>query len=397
MGVELLKIPAKLAPSGNPMNFKVRAGNYAIEGHQLTAQIQIETVPDSGIFHALPVMNLDPDETGVADLDVSTIIHRRMQTELPAFEDSRVTRLLKSTIRYKVLFSEYYGEQSATKETSILTAIKCRLNFYNYPLETIEDYVVQGKNYLSHRPEIIETRPGEIHYLVVLALYTDTYTVKLSALYTDGSEDTIDLHTFTPVTEYNVFAIPSGLKHLNLAKPGVSLVSYTIWVENSSNEIAFKKVTFKVFPYNPANRCFLFGNLLGGIDTVITESQSDSLKVERETFQKYLPMNYKANCYNITTFVSGYTNIFEASTGYISRKLAEVCKEMAISETVFLVGMKSFIAVNIDKGTFDIANDKEDLQSFSFKYSPAFEKDLIFLSVGASESYSDNDYNEDYD
>ena len=82
MGVELLKIPAKLAPSGNPMNFKVRAGNYAISGHRLTAQIQIETVPDSGIFHALPVMNLDPDETGVADLDVSTIIHRRMQTEL---------------------------------------------------------------------------------------------------------------------------------------------------------------------------------------------------------------------------------------------------------------------------------------------------------------------------
>ena len=109
MGVELLKIPAKLAPSGNPMNFKVRAGNYAISGHRLTAQIQIETVPDSGIFHALPVMNLDPDETGVADLDVSTIIHRRMQTELPAFEDSRVTRLLKSTLRYKVLFSEYYG------------------------------------------------------------------------------------------------------------------------------------------------------------------------------------------------------------------------------------------------------------------------------------------------
>lgn len=217
-------------------------------------------------------MNLDPDETGVADLDVSTIIHRRMRTELPAFEDSRVTRLLKSTIRYKVLFSEYHGEQSATKETSILTAIKCRLNFYNYPLETIEDYVVQGKNYLSHRPEVIETRPGEIHYLVALTLYPDTYTTKLSALYTDGSEDTLDLHTFTPVTEYNVFAIPSGLKHLNLAKTGVSLVSYTIWVENSSHEIAFKKVTFYVFPYNPANRCFLFGNLLGGIDTVITES-----------------------------------------------------------------------------------------------------------------------------
>lgn len=397
MGVELLKIPAKLAPSGNPMNFKVRAGNYAISGHRLTAQIQIETVPDSGIFHALPVMNLDPDETGVADLDVSTIIHRRMQTELPAFEDSRVTRLLKSTLRYKVLFSEYYGNQSAMKETSILTAMKCRLNFYNYPLETIEDYIIQGKNYLSHRPETIDTHPGEIHYLVVLTLFPDTYTTKLSARYSDGTENTIDLHTFTSVTEYNVFAIPSGLKHLNLAKTGISLVSYTIWVENSSHEIAFKKITFNVFPGNPANRCFLFGNLLGGIDTIITENQSDSLKVEREAFQKYLPMDYKANSYNITTFVSGYTNIFEASTGYISRKLAEVCKEMAISETVFLVGKKSFIAINIDKGTFDIANDKEDLQSFTFKYSPAFEKDLIFLSIGASESYSDNDYNEDYD
>lgn len=102
---------------------------------------------------------------------------------------------------------------------------------------------------------------------MALTLYPDTYTTKLSALYTDGSEDTLDLHTFTPVTEYNVFAIPSGLKHLNLAKTGVSLVSYTIWVENSSHEIAFKKITFYVFPYNPANRCFLFGNLLGGIGT----------------------------------------------------------------------------------------------------------------------------------
>ena len=395
MGVELLKVPVELAPSGNPLNFKVRAGNYTVEGHRLTAQIFIETVPDSGAFTALPIMHLDPDETGIADLDVSTILNRRMYTDLPVFENTSTVRLLHSTLRYKLLFKEEYSNSVATKETSIFTAIKCRLNYYNYPLETLKEYVIQGKNYLSHHPDVIETIPGSIHYLVCLALEPTMYTIKLIATYSDGSQVSKTLSTFTTTTKYNVFAIPAGLRHLNLAVTGKQLLDYTIWIEDTDG-IAFRKIKYLVSRSRLQNRCFLFFNILGGIDTIITGSQSDSIKVERETFLSYLNPDFKASDRNILTSVSNYSNNFETTTGYISRKMVELCKEFAISESAYLVGKRSFIAINIEKATFDIANDNDDLYSFKFKYSPAFSRDIFLLSKGAEESYS-NDYNEDYE
>ena len=397
MGVELLKVPAELAPSGNPMNFKVRAGNHTVQGHKLSAQIYIETVPDSGTFKALPLMNLDPDDTGIADLDVSTILHRRMNVDLPAFESGNVTRLLHATLRYRIIFTEEYNKTISSKETSIFTCIRCRLNYYNYPDETLRDYVVQGKKYLTHTQNTIDTIPGSIHYLVLLALQPDTYIAKIKATYTDGYTTENTIGTFSSVTKYNVYAIPAGPRHRDLAIPGKKLLNYTIWVENETGEIVFRKVTFNLLPFHPDKRCFVFSNLMGGIETLITESVSDSLKVERETFLNYLPVEYIASDRNITTSVNDYSNIFEANSGYITRRTVETCKELAISENVFLVGKRSFIAINVDKGSFDIANTREDLYAFKFKYTPAFAKDLILLSSGATESYSDNDYSEDYE
>lgn len=397
MGVELLKVPVSVAPSGNPLIFKVRAGNYTVPGHRLSAQIFIETVADSDTFHALPLMNLDPDSSGIADIDVSKILHRRMYIDIPDFENVSITRLTHSTLRYKIQFKEIYSETEVTKDTSIFTAIKSRLNYYNYPLETLDNYITQGKNYLSHSTDVINTIVGSIHYLVLLVKHPDIYNVKIAATYSDNSIINRTIGSFTTVTNNNVYSIPAGLKHRDLAIPGKVLKSYEIWVEDNNNQIVFRKIKFIVSRFHQAKRCFLFSNLLGGIDTIITESQSDSIKVERDTFTKYLPIDYQTSDKNITTIVTDYSNIFEANTGYITRKQAELCKELSISETVYLVGQRSFIAINIDKATFDIADDKEDLFSFKFKYSPAFEKDLILLSSGTSESYSDNDYSDDYE
>lgn len=390
MGVELIQVPDTLSSSGNKIYFKVRAGNYTAKDHSLTAVIYVENTPNSNIFTSLPEMNLDTDDSGYADIDISRIIHRRMKTEIPDINNTQVLQLLKLSLRFKIIFTESWSQQTASKETSIFTAIRSRINYSLYPSQKITDWLTE-KNYLTQAGNLIETYPESIHYLTCIFKTPGKYIFKLTAHYNDQTHIEQILSTQEVLFANCAYIIPAGLKHRNLAIANKILTQYDIEVTDEANNTIFKKITFQVI--YKSRKCLIYVNRLGGIDTFFIEKQSNTLKIEKENYLQYLPDNYVTSDANMLSETTEITDLYEANSGYISRTQQELSKELLISDYVFLATAKSFVAVNIEKGSFNLYNDTDDIYYTKFKYSPRLAGDFLLSANKFIKSYSVNDYN----
>lgn len=390
MGVELIQVPEALSSSGNKIYFKVRAGNYAATDHRLTVVIWVENTPNSNTFTSLPEMNLDTDNGGYADIDIARIIYRRMKNEIPDINNSQVHQLLKLTLRFKLIFTETWNGQTATKETSIFTSVRSRINFNLYPFQKIADWLTE-KNYLTQSDSLIETYPGSIHYLTCLFKTPGKYIFKLRAYYNDQTQVEQILSTQEVLFANCAYIIPAGLRHRNLAIANKTLTKYEILVTDETNNIIFKKVTFQV-TYE-SRKCLIYVNRLGGIDTFFIEKQTNTLKIEKENYLQYLPENYSGSDANILSDTTEIIDSYEANSGYISRKQQELSKELLISDSVSLVTTHSFVAVNIEKGSFNLYSDSDDLYYTKFKYNPRLSGDFLLPVNRSISSYSINDYN----
>lgn len=390
MGVELIQVPNTLSSSGNKIYFKVRAGNYTATDHRLIAVIYVENTPNSNTFTPLPEMNLDTDDFGYADIDISRILHRRMKIEIPDINNTQVHQLQKLTLRFKIIFTEMWSLQTASKETSIFTTIHSRINFNIYPLQKITDWLTE-KNYLTQADSLIETYPGSIHYLTCIFKTPGKYIFNLTAYYNDQTQIQQIFSTQEVLFANCAYIIPAGLRHRNLAIANKTLIKYEILVTDEANNTIFKKVTFQV-TYK-SRKCLIYANRLGGIDTFFIEKQINTLKIEKENYLQYLPENYSGSDANILSNTIEITDTYEANSGYISRKQQELSKELLISDYVFLVTANSFVAVNIEKSSFNLYSDSDDLYYTKFKYSSRLAGDFLLSINRPIKSYSLNDYN----
>lgn len=386
MGVAVIIAPKSLSPSGNQIYYKVRADKHATSDHRLIAIIHLETSPGSNVFTQLPEMNLDTDNQGYADIEISRIIHRRMSIEIPSFITTQALITNSLTLRFKVLFIEYWSGQSARKESSISTAIHAKVNNHT-------PNKVLSNRYLSYFPVKIDTYIGSIHYLTALFAEGGLYTARLAAFYSDGTINNHIISTIDVNGVNKVYIIPTGLQHRNLALPGKTLTHYTVQLSSYHDVIVFPKITYKVNPQK--KKCIIYTNRLGGIDTFFIEKEKNSLKVERENYLKPLQSGFFPTDCDTISLTTSTTDTYEIGSGYITRKLQELYKELLISDKVFLVHQNNFLSINIDKGTFSLHDDGDDIYFIDFKMTLGFSSDML-ETHNNQESYS-ADYDHSYE
>ena len=285
-----------------------------------------------------------------------------------------------------MLFIEYWGSQSARQESNPSTAIHARINNHTSIKEI-------ASRYLSDFPNKIDTYIGSVHYLRCLFYTPDTYTATLKAYYSD--ETSVD-HTIASLiieSPYEVYTIPTGLCHRNLALANKTLTHYTVTIKNGSGNIIFPPKTYIV--HLQEKKCIIYANRLGGLDTFFIEREKNTLKVERENYLKPLQAGFSITDCDTLTQTTSYTDSYDIGSGYITRQLQELYKELLISDTVFLVHNNNFLAVNIEKGSFNLYSDDDDIHFLDFKITLGFSTDFI-NSKNILTSYS-SDYENNYE
>lgn len=350
MAITIQSQPELLAASGNRLYFVVHSDKAGYLGFSLTAKIYIL---GNGTETQLPAMKLYPNGDGRADLEVGKIISNRLKPVFPDLAEKGIAKLEGVTLKFKVVFTESYGGTTNQAESGVITALKGKFS----EKQSVTAFVKAG-NYLTNGGNIVETVPDGVYYLTALFLTAGSFSVKLKTILEDGKAEFRTIGSVNPAKPYEVYVIPCGLKHLALPKQPDQ---YSVYVQNSSGTTILKEVTFNVRRMVKKYRSMLYLNVAGGIDTVVVTDQSETMKTERET--------YRAENLRLSSELTDYTDTFEATTGYISEEAVKLCREVLISDHVYLTHAESLMAINIEKGSFKLFSENEDLQSLNLKYS----------------------------
>ncbi len=348
MAITIKKQPADLSASGNRMYFLIHTDRTNTINYKMTAQIHI--IESDGSATALPLMRLYPNAAGDADIDISKIIDNRLKPEFPKLSETGFSKLNGFTLRYKIVFTEegdYVPINSA--ESDILTAMKGKFSGTQTPVEFIRqnDFLTNSRSF--------ETVADGIHYLVALILEPGSYLVNAGFTYTDNSVNNVSIGRITAMKQYEIFAIPTGPKQLNAEK----VQRYSVWL--SGGKMQEKRIVYNIVRITKSHRSILYLNRIGGINHMIVSEMSDSLKTEKEYYQK-------DDC-SALAVITDYDEIYEVTTGYITREVAGLSKELLLSNIVYTVDNSTLVPINIEKGTFKLYTANDDLQSYSFKFT----------------------------
>lgn len=351
MAIVIEQQPAALSAAGNRLYFVVASDKSGYAGYAMTAKLVFEE--PGGTLSEIPAMKLYPNGGGKADLEVSRVVHQRLKPFFPALTEKGFTKLTGFSGRFKVVFSEKWnGGTSPAVESAMVTVVKGKFAAN----QTVTGFVQAG-NYLTNGGNMVETVAEGVHYLTALFLKAGSYTVKLKAVYVDGTVEHRSLGYINAAVN-EVYAIPAGLKHLVFERQPER---YSIVVQNGSGVEVFREVTFRVRRMVKKYRAMLYLNVAGGIDTVVVSDMSETMKTERES--------YRVDGARLLSLLTDYTDTFEATTGYVTEEAAKQIRELLISDQVYLVHMDSLVGVNVEKGSYKLFSEDADLQSVAFKYS----------------------------
>lgn len=352
MAIVIERQPDALSAAGNRLYFLVSSDKSGYAGYTMTAKVVVEE--PGGTLSEVPVMKLYPNGDGKADLEVGRIVGERLKPVFPALSAKGFTKLSGFTGRFKVVFNEKWNAgTSPAVESAMVTVLKGKFAAN----QTLSAFVQAG-NYLTNGGSTVETVAEGVHYLTALFLRAGSYMVKLKAVYEDGTIENRSVGVISTAGANEVYAIPAGLKHLVFER---QVEKYVIWVQNGSGVTVLREVTFRVRRMVKRYRSMLYLNVLGGIDTVVLTDMSETMKTERES--------YRADRLHLLSVLTDYADTFEATTGYIPVEAAKQNRELVISDRVYVVHSDSLVAVNIEKGSYKLFSENDDLQSLVFKYS----------------------------
>lgn len=403
MSIELVSVPDNISLASNPIFFLVKGTQFAQENHSISATLYVESVYNSGTFTPIPEMVLNSDDSGNAWINFSRILKKRVLVDLPVFGESNFTKCEKMVKRYKVVFKEFYGTDGVeqnSKETDIFEALKGKVNSAAFPTFNLLSHISDGKNYLSRQTEVIETWMNTFQYLYFLMPTAGAnIDVKVKAYYTDGSTTEATAYQISGAVIKDIYRLPVSPAALNLITADKELYLYEVWMVYASGTYtgatAGKKITYKIVSKNRTGRAFLFENKFGTFSTVLTYSQSNKLKVERDENLQTLAPGYSALDGNVKSEIKGIEDQFEVITGPLPIREAEFLKEMLPTLEFYFIGRTAFVRCNVKAGTFSIVQESKDLYSVKFKYAPAFDEDLLASKLGLP-VHTNGDYSDEY-
>lgn len=368
MAITITKQPESLSASGNRMYFLVHTDRVNKINYKMTAQINIIEADCPPTI--LPLMRLYPNDAGNADIDISKIIDNRLRPVFPSLKDTGFVKLNGFTLKYNIVFTEEGDYTPINSTTSdILTAMSGKFSGYQSPTEFIRqnDFLTNFRT--------LETVSDGVHYLVALILDPGSYLVNVGFTNTDNTVNNHNLGRIITTKECETYAIPTGMKQLNKE----NLRKYSFWL--SGGRMQEKRIVYNVVRITKKHKPVLYLNRIGGIDHIIVSEMSDSLKTTKEYYQK--------DDYSAIAVITDYSEIFEVTTGYITREIASLSKELLLSDIVYTINNETLVPINIEKGTFGLYSANDDLQSFSFKYT-FVDLNYHLISSGADNPLPEN-------
>lgn len=243
-----------------------------------------------------------------------------------------------------------------------------------------------NQRFLTSQPGTREVTIDQPEYLYWVGRTDSPILINIRATATQrsGTVTTYDRGSST-VALGQVVLLKAGYMQLNLPDiPSDPIVSYTVDLRSGGLKIS-ESITYNIIGNcGEFTRYYLFGNSLGGCDTVratgkfvtslnITTQQASRI-VTAEVLEEGRGQDFD---YDRTVRAQ-----YEGSVGYKSLEYILYLQDLLQSPEVWMVDVtrQLFSPIQVDAGTIQLAKDGEDLYSLSFRYRHAWEDDSLGVS-----------------
>lgn len=237
----------------------------------------------------------------------------------------------------------------------------------------------KGKQFLTLQPLQKETTMEQPEWLYWIGRADHTLLLRVETTAYDGTETTYTLSDGYDFELGVVAYIKTGFTQLGLTyDPANPIIAYTVYLVDGADFIWSEKREYILdADCVKWERYFLFGNSLGGCDTLRATGKSEAtINYEAQQAERILSQEVIENGrgqyfqYNRSQRVS-----FEARVGYISKEQLLYLHELLLSEEAWMIDVdtEEFIPIVISPGSVDFFKDGQDLYTLTFNYEYAFE------------------------
>lgn len=257
-----------------------------------------------------------------------------------------------------------------------------------------------NQRFLTSQPSERDTTMEQPEYLYWIGRLVGPVlvSIKVKATQRSGAETTYDRGDST-VDLGEVIAIKAGFMQLNL--PEIiddPIISYQVCLYSGGLQIS-EDITYNLTgTCGEFTRFYLFGNSLGGCDTVratgkfVTNleiaTQEASRIVTEEVINEGRGQDFDYN--------RRLRAMYEGSVGYKSSEYIIYLQDLLQSPEVWMIDVdrELYSPIQVDAGTIRLVKDGEDLYSLSFRYRHAWEDNSLGVSgeaqrvIGGTIEYS---------
>lgn len=352
MDVFILKEPAEISFTGNPMPYTISLSPYGTlektQDIRIVVMVQVEILLDSNAFTEAVTEQFYPDDNGMVSFDIKTVIDAYLDYYTPSPDLNKPVQAVNQRKRYRInyLVQKDGDPVTSTKQSTILIAIKGGMSFGDWhPSNFFNIVVLKQKKPLNFILDREQVRLDDKRFIFWLYPFENVYDqyifVKVKL---DNGDEVLYTHPSSIFTNrWSICCAPAGFNMLNLASilpEGTMAVSYTITIA-TDDLVVVAPVTFTIDHRNfYDSRQLVYRNSMGAMETIhLTGELSFEGSYTKQYAQRVVPASYfeeKSILFNknITADVEEQSKVL-GTTGFLSRSSSDKLRDLFISKQVY--------------------------------------------------------------
>ena len=389
MQVLLIKTPYEVSFAGNPMPFVFTLSPYSdlqkTQDYKLQVNVLIEDTNASGIFVNAYSQVFFPDNDGLIQMDVRTILDAYLEYYIPKGSLVKPIECVDQTKKFYVTYQLQLADSLVTSllSSAYFYALKGGLSYQEWNPVAFFQY-----NILSYKQPLHYAPAGEkvsLNQLMFFSwLYPFANKAAQSVIYTFYWHDQTSTTYTHPATlssgKWSVNTIPATFNRLAIPPNGKTLVYYTIHIMAGAVQVTVPYnyiIDYRVF-YE--EYFLLYRNSLGAVDTLRLRGQVDiDADYTYQQASQISPANYFASEILLPQVIQSPNEEVQkltGDTGFISKAALNNLRDLFLSKQIFHWIDEQYLPAVLLANTAKLYTNKNSLFSLQVQWRHAFSDEF---------------------
>jgi hypothetical protein len=326
-----------------------------------------------------------------AKFDLSEIIDSIVSRTLPSFAQNTISIAYDNFCYVKSKIVEGYGNpviyQSVNEHPTL--CLKGAISLEYFPVYASNLPIFLSDKWQTWQPSSVPTGFETHQYLLFFPIINfvspppNVGVILMVHQYNiDGTDNEVPVLSYTLDT-YKPYIIPAGIPQLGLSTSNIAY--YEVYLVDDTTGLPITpKQTYKVDrkDYNGRDKSFLFGNSLGGFDTLrCTTNAIVGFEISHEEYKQHLEYDFEQYQGQTRTSNVAAKEKNKVNTGWVSLEYIKYLHDFLISDEIYEVKKEHYCPINLAVSNVTLYKNNDHLYALEFEYYNSYNADHFSLPI----------------